>query len=621
MNSRRLIAPLIVLLAGGLGFSHAQENADAGAQRIIVTATRVETPIEKVGSSISVVTAEDLKRTRIQDVKDALQWVPGVSVSQNGGPGQNSGVFLRGAPSGFTRVMMDGVEMNDPGGIGTSFDFAHLNVTAIERIEVLRGPQSTLYGSDAMAGVINVVTKKGTGAPSAYASAEGGSFNTIRLGAGAQGQTNGIDYTLDVAYHETDGISAFEKRDGFSERDGYENLTLSSRVGAQVTDLVSLDALVRFVNGESDYDSYDASFSPSEEGRTESEQLFARLAAKMVLLDGVWEQTLGASKTVYDRGFLDSPGVDDSFFDSEILGFDWKNNVFLESQTITVGVDWQQDEATSDGIRDDYDVTGYYLQDAVDLQDNWLVTLGGRVDDHSAFGSEATYRSTTVYDVPTTGTKLKGSWGTGYKAPSLFQLFASSPFVQGNPDLGPQASEGWDAGVEQDIVEDVLRVGVTYFDIDYDDLVTFVFDDPGEPGTYRNSHSAESRGVEAFVATRPFEKVDLRVDYTYLDNEDKSPGNDFELRRPKDQVSATLGVQATEAMELTLYGVYVGSRKDIFDVTLEEYFLFNLAASYEVSEALELYVRVENLLDEDYQQIDGFGTAGAAAYAGFRGAF
>ncbi len=162
---------------------------------------------------------------------------------------------------------------------------------------------------------------------------------------------------------------------------------------------------------------------------------------------------------------------------------------------------------------------------------------------------------------------------------------------------------------------------MTYFDIDYEDLISFVFGDLGQPGSYINSSEAESRGVEVFVASRPHEKVDLRLDYTHLDNDSKSAGSQFELRRPDDQVSGTLGYQATQELDLILYGVYVGSRKDIFDVTLDEYFLFNLAANYDVSEALELYVRVENLFDEEYQQVSTYGTAGISAYAGFQGSF
>ena len=190
-----------------------------------------------------------------------------------------------------------------------------------------------------------------------------------------------------------------------------------------------------------------------------------------------------------------------------------------------------------------------------------------------------------------------------------------------NPDLDPQTSEGWDAGIEQDLFDETVRVGATYFEIDYEDLISFTPRAPGLPGTYANVNEAKSRGIEVFVAAKPTEKIRLRVDYTNLDNDDKSAGKALELRRPDHQVSATAGVQATEKLDITVYGVYVGPRMDISDARLDEYTLVNLVLSYDMSDTVEGYVRVENLLDEDYQQISTYGTAGIAAYAGVKAAF
>lgn len=619
---RRFMGPLAVLLAVTTSPLSAEAGAETSPQTVVVTATRVETPIDKVGSSISVVTREDLERAKVNDVSDALRLVPGVTVARNGGAGGVTAVYVRGAPPGFTRVMIDGVEVNDPGGIGTSFDFVHLNVTGIERIEVLRGPQSTLYGSDAMAGVINIITKKGAGEPSSYLSAEVGSYETWRLGAGLQGSTNRFHYAFDLSSHHTDGFSAFDEKDGFSERDGYENYTLSGRVGADLNEAISLDGVIRYTQADADYDTFDGTFAPTEEGRTETEQLFLRLAGRAVALDGVWEQTLGVSKTFHWRDFVDTPGVDDSVFDGEILAFDWQNNIYMESQTFTLGLDWQEDETdTSGNPEEDFTTVGYYLQDTISPVEPWNTTLGIRLDDHSEFGTEVTYRAVTLYEIASSDTTLKGSWGTGFKAPSLFQLFASGPLVDGNPDLDPQTSEGWDVGFEQRLLDDTLRFGATYFDIVYEDLIDFVFGTADSPGTYRNASEAESTGVEVFAAVQPAKDIELRVDYTYLDNDDKSDRDTFELRRPEHQVSATLGYRVTDKLDLTLYGVYVDERRDLGNVELENYTLVNIAAGYDVSDMLEGYVRVENLLDEDYQELSTFGTSGIGAYVGLKARF
>lgn len=591
-------------------------------QQVVVSATRVPTSIDRVGSSISVITSEDLENAQIQDVSEALSLVPGVSIARNGGPGQVTTLFLRGAQPGFTRVMIDGVELNDPSGIGTAYDFAHLNVSGIERIEILRGPQSTLYGGDAMAGVINIITRKGEGAPSSYVHAEGGSYGTWRLGAGTQGRTNAFDYAFDLSQHQTDGFSNFDEQDGFSERDGYRNTTLSGRVGMELTELMSLDTVARYTRAESDYDTFDGSYVPTEQGRTENEEAFVRVEGRALLLDGAWDQTLGASRTMHRRDFVDTPGVEDSSFDSDILAVNWQNNLLSDINTFTFGIDWQEDESeTSGSASERYDVTGYYLQDTLSPLEHWDTTLGVRIDDHSEFGSETTYRLTTAYLLEELNTKLKGSWGTGFKAPSLFELFADSPFVTGNPNLKPQTSEGWDAGFEQSLFEDQIRFGVTYFDISYEDLIAYRFDSMEAPGTYVNQNEADSSGVEAFIEARPHERINLRLDYTYLDNEDRSGDNVFELRRPKNQVSGTVSYRATDDLSLTLYGVYVGSRLDYGDIELDEYTLLHLAARYDLSDAWECYVRVENLLDEDYQQVASYGTAGIAAYAGVKGTF
>ncbi len=588
-------------------------------QLVVVSATRYETPIDRVGSSISVITPQELNRSKTMLVSEALHLVPGVTVVRNGGPGHLTSVFVRGASAGFTRVMLDGIEMNDPSGIGTSYDFAHLNVAGIERIEVLRGPQSTLYGADALAGVINIVTKRGRGKPSAYINAEVGSFESYRLGVGVQGSTNAFHYVVDVSYDTTEGISAFDERDGYSEPDGYNNLTVSTRLGADLSQTIAVDAIVRYVKADADYDSFDASFAPSEDGRIETEQLFARLEGHAALMGGKWEQEIGLSKTVLQRDFLSTPGVPDSSFEGEVLALDWQHHILLKHQRIATGVDWQEEVSdTSGGVAVDSRTTGYFAQNTVSPVEQWHTTLGARMDDHSEFGSEVTYRVASSYLLEASGTRLKASWGTGFKAPSLYQLFAVSPFVSGNPDLKPQTSEGWDVGFEQTLLGGKLQFGGTYFHLTYEDLISYIFGSAGSPGTYANSDEAESTGFEVFASLQPTDRTALRVDYTYQDNDDKSDGNSFELRRPNHQVSAKLGYALSDRADLSLNGVYVGEREDRRDVQLGDYVLLNLAASYQVSAAVECYVRVENLLDEQYQEVNTYGTAGMGAYVGIK---
>ncbi len=595
-------------------------QAEHDVHQITVTATRLEMPSDRVGSSITTITADDLERTRVRDVQDALRMAPGVAVARSGGPGQTSSVFVRGAPGGFTQVLVDGVKVNDPSGIGTAFDFGNFNVDNIERIEVLRGPQSTLYGSDAMAGVINIITRKGEGEPSSFVDVEAGSYETWKVTAGSSGDIDRFDYSVTLSHFDTGGIPA---TDQFDERDGYRNNTLSSRVGYQFTDEVSLSLITRYSDSDISFDAFDAFGMPTDEGRIEKEELFLRAETDLTLMDGFWSQKLGVGHARHRRDFLEQPGQPDDFFEGDVTTADWQHNLYWsEMHTFTLGADWERNKIETRTIdSEDMHTLGFFAQDHISVADRWFTTLGARLDDNNRFGSETTYRAASAYHLLETGTKFKASYGTGFKAPSLFEMFADDAFAAGNPDLDPQTSRGWDAGIEQAVIGEHLSVGATYFDIKYDDLIAWV---PGpdmmSPGTFRNINSARSKGVETFIASRPAEFISARLDYTYLDNSDDADGS-FEFRRPSDLFAARVDIMPMDRLSVTLHGQYVGSRTDFGDERLDAYTLVHLAASYEVSRALTVYGRVENLFDEDYVEVAGFRTPGIAGYAGVRATF
>ena len=617
MQMRKITYTAAALAAFSLSTAAMAEESDP--REVVVTATRVETPIEETGSSVTVLSADDLARTQTRTVADALRQVPGVAVTRTGGPGQSSFVRLRGTPPGFTQVMVDGMKINDPAGIGTLYDFGNFNVDNVERIEILRGPQSTLYGSDAMAGVINIITRKGEGAPSSYVDVEGGSYETWRIGAGSSGEIDRFNYSVSVSHFDTDGIPA---TDAFSERDGYRNQTFSTRLGYQLTDDASVSLFARYIDSDIDYDSVDASFMPSPEGKIEKEELFVRGETEVLLLDGLWEQKVGIGHSRLRRDFLESPGLPDQSFDGDVTQADWQHNLYWsELHTFTLGADWERNEAkTTDNPAEDMHTLGFFAQDRISVGERWFTTLGVRLDDNNEFGSETTYRAASAYHVQEWGSKLKASYGTGFKAPSLFELFAESPFVVGNPNLDAQTSRGWDVGVEQEIVGELLSAGVTYFEIKFDDLIEWT---PGademSPGTYRNVDSAKTQGVEAFLASRWADYLSARVDYTHLDG-DKTTGA-FALQRPSDRFVGRVTVYPLAPLSVTLLGEYVGARDDVGDVRLDAYTLVHLAAAYELSDRWTVYGRVENLFDESYEEAAGYNTPGVAGYGGVRATF
>jgi vitamin B12 transporter len=617
------------------------DNKEKKAKRekikeIVVTATRIETPSREVGSSVTVITNQQIEERQDTTVLEVLRTVPALDVVRSGGPGGQTSVFIRGAKSEHTLVLIDGIEMNDPMEPGHSYDFANLTTDNIERIEIIRGPQSTLYGSDAIGGVINIITKRGKGRPSGFASAEAGSFNTFREKAGTSGGNKWADYSLGISRWDTDGISAANEKDGNHEKDGYENTSISTKLGVKPTEDFEADFVLRYIDTEADIDNYGGVGGDDPNNKADSEQLFLRTQAQLYLFDGLWEQKLGFSLTDLDRDYRNDTDADhpadlsrDSY-DGQTLKFDWQHNLYLhETNTLTLGVENEKEKGESDYYSESAwgpytstfekktaRTTGYYLQDQVKLWDSWFTTLGVRLDDHSRFGSETTYRIASAYLIRQTGTKLKGTYGTGFKAPSLFQLYSQ----YGDKDLDPEESTGWDIGVEQSLFDKKLILGATYFSNEFDELIEF------ESGTskYINVAEAEARGVEVFVSVRPIDDLTFLASYTYTDTEDEETGRNL-LRRAKNKFGFDVNYRFIGKGNVNLGLVYVGKRDDndystwpAKRVELDDYVLVNLAASYDITKNIQIFGRAENLLDEDYEEVKGFGMPEISAYAGVK---
>jgi vitamin B12 transporter len=617
-----------------------EEKAKEGKiEEIVVTATRIETPSGEVGSSVTVITDQQIEERQNTTVLEVLRTVPALDVVQLGGPGGQTSVFIRGAKSEHTLVLIDGIEMNDPITPGRSCDFANLTTDNIERIEIIRGPQSTLYGSDAIGGVINIITKRGKGRPSGFVSAEAGSFNTFREKAGTSGGNKWANYSLGISRWDTDGISAASEKDGNHEKDGYENTSISTKLGVTPAENFDADFVLRYINARADIDNYGGVGGDDPNNTGESEQLFFRTQARLSLFNDLWEQRLGCSLTDLDRDYRNDTDADhpadlsrDSY-DGKTLKFDWQHNLYLhETNTLTFGVETEKEKGESDYYsesawgpytstfeKETARTTGYYLQDQVKLWDSWFTTLGVRLDDHSRFGSETTYRIASAYLIHQTGTKLKGTYGTGFKAPSLYQLYSQ----YGDQNLDPEESTGWDIGVEQSLFDKKLILGATYFSNEFDELIEF------ESGTskYINVAEAEARGVEVFASVRPIDDLTFLASYTYTDTEDKETGKDL-LRRAKNKFVFDVNYRFIEKGNVNLALVYIGKRDDddystwpARRVELDDYVLVNLAASFDITRNIQVLGRVENLLDEDYEEVKGYGTPEISAYAGVKLSF
>jgi len=609
---------------------------------IVVTATRLETPAKEIASSITVISKEDLERTKKITVLEALQEVLGVTVIQNGPPGGAASVFLRGANSEHTLVMMDGIELNDPISPSRSCDLAHLSIENVERIEILRGPQSTLYGSDAMGGVINIITKKGQGKPRFHLSTQGGSYGTFVSNAEISGGTDKIHYYIGTSYFQTDGFSAASTSyEGNEEEDGYQNLTLSGRLGFRPLDNLDLDFTVQTINTKIDIDNFGGAYGDDPNNTQEYDALILKGHIRGLFLRNRWEQKLNISFVNYDRKYENSTDEthpfdsDNSEYKSRQWKLDWQHNLFLhETNTLTFGVEYQEEQGESEYYSESMwgpnssifplqkaHNNGVYIQDQIRLAGQFFATIGARLDNHSQTGTAITYRIAPAYFIKQTDTKLKGTYGTGFKSPSLYQLYAPGTIWGpiGNENLEPEESTSWDIGIEQNLFQNKLILGATYFSSSYENLIDFDF-----AQGYINILKASSKGVEFILRAWPTDNLLLSASYTRTEAKDEET-DEYLLRRPKDKFTAKLNFNFLEKGNIALSLIFLGERDDMeyidwtsTRVIMPSYILLNASASYDIIRNAQIFFRLDNILNEEYEVIKGYGTSGFSTYAGLK---
>lgn len=601
---------------------------------IVITATRVETPARELASSVTVISREEIEASGKTQVLDVLRGREAVDVVQTGGPGGTTGVFIRGANSEHTLFMVDGVEVADAMATGRSFDLGNMSVDNIDRIEVLRGPQSTLYGSDAIGGVINIITKRGAGKANAWAMAEGGAYDTFRTQAGFSGGSDRVNYSLEGSRADSKAFSSVDEKDGNSEADSYENNSFSGRIGFNPSKNSGVDLIARHVDSVADVDNVPGFGADDPNFEARNRQFFGRAEGRLGVAAGFWNQKAGLSVTDHDRRF--DNGVDDSHpvdslysrFDSRTVKADWQHDLRLHrTNTLTAGAEteWEsgdtETQTTSSfgpftSVLDEKRsrTNGYFVQDQVKIAESFFATLGGRVDDHDRFGSANTYRATAAWWTPWAA-KLKATYGTGFKAPSLFQLFSSF----GDEKLDPEKSRGWDAGFEQSFAEKRASFSATYFRNDYEDMIVF----DSVSNKYANLAQALTKGVELSAGVRPMRGLSLSADHTITDTEDKATGLEL-VRRPKNKTGARADWSFPRGT-FHLGATYVGKRKDedfstfpSSRVTLPSYTTWEFGASYDVVRHLKLYGRVENAFDKKYQEVLGYGASRRAVYFGVK---
>jgi vitamin B12 transporter len=609
----------------------AARAADAeDLQQIVVTATRVPTPVLEVASSITVITAADIEARQERTFTDVLKDVPGLNVVQTGGPGGVTSVFMRGTNSNHTKVLVDGIDLSDPSNSTGAFDFGQLLTQDIERVEVLRGPQSGLYGSDAIGGVINIITKSGSGPAKLSAALEGGSFDTFNQAGTLSGSADAFSYSASVAHYHAGSVPVTPLdllQPGEARNNDYDdNLTFSTKLGLALTQSFDLGLVARYSDVHLHTTGEDYSFDPPYLGYPAPEQTtaatteyFTRLTAHLVSFDGALEQTLGLAYS-HLRTSTVEPQTPAALNTGERRKADWQGNVKLApTETLVLGAEYERDEIEQP-LDADVHISSGYAELQSQVGEHWFSALNVRYDDNSRFGSKVTYRFAPAWLITQTDTKLRASIGTGFKAPTLSELYQDfPPSFFANPNLKPESSTGWDAGFEQGFAQGTVRLGVTYFYNRIRDLITT--DVTGT--TYANVGRATTDGIESFIAWQPLKALTLRADYTYTEATDDVLQQEL-LRRPKHKGDFIAEWHPLNPWLLSLdvlaVGGWIDGNRDFSVPRLDApgYTTVNLATSYDLTPHLTLFARIDNLFDRHYENPIGFLQPSLGAFAGVK---
>jgi len=607
---------------------------------LVVTATRSVQPIEKVGASITVLTPEAIKASQATTAAELLAQTPSVTFSRNGGPGSATSLYIRGAETQHTVVLIDGVKLNDPSSTQGAYNSGNLLVGDVSRIEVLRGAQSTLWGSQAIGGVINMVTAEPTEAFESNASVEGGARDTAYIRAGAGGVAERLTWRLAGSYYTTDGFSSYAPG---KEKDGYQNTGLSGRVRFAFSDAVSAEVRSVYSRGKNDFDGFNT--DSAEFGRTEELVIYTGL--NFALLDGRWSNRIAYGYTDTDRENINParPAVPMTF-DSIGKNKRWEyQGAFAVTETLTASFG-AESERSRMGTRSPsvaapnpslktgrVGVDSVYGQIQAEVAPGLTLTGGLRYEDHDTYGRHTLGQVSAAWALNQGNTVLRASFGQGFRAPGLYELYSE----YGNLDLSPEEFDSWDAGVEQRFLAGKAKVSATVFRRDADNEIRFfscsfgATDAPCNPGGafrwgyYKNIQKTQAKGLELIGQFEATDRLTLSGNYTYTESENASGANAGRqlTRRPKNLANLSATYRWPVGLNTTIATRHVGKtfNNEANTVTVSSYTLVDLRTSYPINDTLEVYGRVENAFDEDYQTILNYGTPGRGAFIGIRAKF
>ncbi len=641
------VLPTMALAAEALPILSANEE-------IVVTAARVPLPIKIAGSGVTVITRAEIERRNPQYVSEMLREVPGFAVSRNGGAGAQTQVRVRGAEGNHLLVLIDGVEANDFSQ-NDEFDFAHLTASDVERIEIVRGPQSALWGSDALAGVVNIITRDAKRPLEINGQAEYGAFGTEH-GALAIGGTHGtLRGRLGLSYLDAGGINVASRG---NEDDGYRNTTVNLKLGWQPSERLQLDLNGRVTDAESEFDTpdFDTLFDGLNRdvaATIDVVQGYVGGRAELATFEQHWTHTVKAAWTKLgnvtqdptDAGARRTEGRKYTLGYQSNWRFDTQRALAL-SHSFTLAADYELEEFTQRGPvvfgadpnqnRQRHTV-GYIGEYRATLAEFSSLGVSGRWDDNSDFADIGTFRVSFAQELPVSGSVLSAAYGTGQKAPTFSERYGffsngGLPFL-GNGNLQPEQSHGYEVGIRQALWAERASLGATYFNEQLSDEIDgFVFDAASGSFTAANRAGTSKRdGVELSASVALTDHLAVNGTYTYLDATELNNGVRVdEVRRPHQQGALSANWRGVDdRLTLDTHLTHNGKRDDLTFLPptfagrteLSAYTLAGISAAYQLTKAVALTARIENLFDDEYQDVFDFQTEGVSGFLGLKFAF
>jgi vitamin B12 transporter len=612
---------------------------------VVVSAIRARQPVSRVTSAVEVITGEEMQRRNIKTVAEALRLATGMTVFSSGAQGTLTTVQIRGSNPEQVLVMIDGAIVNSATAGG--YDFAFLTTDNIERVEILRGNQSMQYGSDAMGGVISITTKRGRGPLMTGGFIEYGSYSSLRGGGSVSGQKGPFDISATLSHWDINSVSSINYRRGASEQDGLRNWQGSGRLGVDLPTKGRLEFDIRWLNSFTKFDGFNPNnFNPADVlGAGSRDNQFIYSGNVFQPLTNWWSTKITAARAT--ENLTTFPGT---FFRDIVTGqtgvpfqfvsdirtysnrIDWQNTFQIAKPlAVIAGYQFREQIGNSVGNFSDKRVASNagYTEAQLNLWDRVFGTAGLRQDNYNVFGSATTYRVTAGYLHKETGTKLRASYATGFRAPTINELFFPN---FGDPNLRPEKSQGGDVGVDQSLFEKRVTLSATYFWTRYRDQIITVFDPTGcPPETFgfcpRNFGSTTAKGVELSMKVnllrdlRWAKSLDVQGQYTHTATRNLSTPDNLRLPRwPVQQYSAIISYQPIDPLLMKVEFRYVGQRfNDALNTQpMPAFDVWNLSATYDIIKQVQAYLRADNLFDRRYEEILFFGVPGRSIYGGLR---